>query len=201
MTPLAPSALSTHLRERWNVIPAASVQPQLWPDGLGLTRVLARHLGWRLSVTEIDGRIAFPAVREIDRLLMVGGTQPLALQIEGGMVHLLPGQAVSFAGEDRVIAIAEHAEVVYVSTQRSLARARLSISTHDGPFQVPAGEDGFSMLLAGDAQLGAHTLHAPTAFLPSAQPRQLQSRSAVIATVQIAPRPPVFGERERDGLF
>lgn len=113
------SATDPAIIRPWDVL------PEPWVNGLGETRVLAVLPSWRISIAEIEGRARFSAYPEMDRLLIPLDGAGVTLEIEGHQQHVGQYAAITFRGEDRVVAVAAEprVRVVNVMTRRSDVRA------------------------------------------------------------------------------
>lgn len=164
-----------------DVVAPGSVVAEPWSNGVGITRVLARRLGWRLSVADIRGAHRFSHFPGLDRLLLVAGDQPLGLTIDGQAHRLDPGQGVEFAGEARVVPAptALGATVVNLITSRALTTTRWALAAFDGSRPVRADETSVVVVLTGDVRYNGVLLPHGTAFLPSERPRTVTGRGVL----------------------
>lgn len=173
------------------IVSPGSVVAEPWANGLGITRVLARRLAWRLSLAEIRGRSVFSTFPDTDRLLVLAGDQQLTLAIDGAVHRLDPGDMVRFPGEARVIPTPTSAGalVVNLMTPRVLARGESRIAHVDGSLQIPADDVEPAVVLTTGLSLEGERLPVGTALLPgAAATRRLEGRG-VVARFSIHPVP------------
>ncbi|MDN3310741.1 HutD family protein [Microbacterium oryzae] len=176
-------------REGPAIVRLCDVAPEAWSNGLGLTRVLVSRPAWRLSVAEIAGRAPFSALPGLDRVLIPLSDEGLVLDIEGE-VHRVPRHtAISFRGENRVVAEAEGraVRVFNVMVWRSAAR----VETVVGPTPPLDGASAVAVL-SGSAAHGSGPVSAPAVILPAdgggtASCRPLSSET-VLAAIRVTGR-------------
>ncbi|MFI8595347.1 HutD family protein [Microbacterium sp. NPDC078428] len=172
----------------WDVVTPASVVAEPWANGMGVTRVLARRLAWRLSLAEIRGRSVFSNFPGVDRLLVLAGDQPLTLMIDSVRHRLVPGDVVRFPGEARVIPapMSAGALVVNLMTPRAFSRGDAETVRFSGSFRVAADDPRPVVVLSGYPALAGARLPVGAALLPSVTDRDLEG-DAVIARLSIHP--------------
>ncbi|WP_345799910.1 HutD family protein [Microbacterium sp. AZCO] len=169
-----------------DVVTPADAAPESWANGLGVTRVLAKRLAWRLSVAELRGRMPFSRFDGIDRVLIPLSAPSLALTLDGTEQRVTRERGIRFRGESRAIATADRGgtSVVNVMVKRALAVPTYRISVHRGTVAVdPAAT--VTVLLAGRATLDELPLPPGSALLQSTRPRRIECESAVIARFHI----------------
>ncbi|GAA4197604.1 hypothetical protein GCM10022219_25800 [Microbacterium oryzae] len=169
------------------IVRLSDVAPEPWANGLGITRVLVRRPAWRLSVADIAGRAPFSALPGLDRVLIPLSEEGLVLDIEGEVHRVARHAAISFRGEDRVVAEAEgrDARVLNVMVRRSAAR----IETEVGAMPPLEGAAAVAVL-SGAAALASQPVSAPAVILPdggAAACRPL-SPATILAAIRISPR-------------
>lgn len=170
------------------IVSAASVAPEPWANGLGVTRVLTERLAWRLSIAEIRGRMPFSSLPGIDRMLIPLDRSELTLGIEGVPHRVTRGRGIRFAGEDRVVpsTSGRPASVVNIMVRRALAELTCRIERADGFVPIPPARAA-TVVLEGTAWFDDIPLYAGTALLASSHPRSIRCDGALLAIVEIGP--------------
>jgi len=171
-----------------DVVTPADAAPESWANGLGVTRVLAKRLAWRLSLAELRGRMPFSRLSGMDRVLIPLSTPTLALNIDGAEHRVTRERGIRFPGEARVIATAERGgvTVVNVMVKRGLAMPSYRIGLHRGAVHVDP-EATLTVLLAGTATVDDLPLPPGSALLQSPRHRRILCESALIARFDISP--------------
>ncbi|MER7797308.1 HutD family protein [Microbacterium sp. NPDC096154] len=175
-----------------DIVTPGSVVPEPWANGRGVTRVLARRLGWRLSIAEIRGTAAFSIFPGVDRLLIVLGDQPLTLAIDGDVRRLAPGDAVTFAGEARVVPTptSAGARVANLMTPRAMAAPRVHRIAVRGRRRIEPAPSTAVVVLSGAVEHEGTALPPGTALLPSEHERELTG-AGMLAALTVIPAPVV----------
>lgn len=171
-----------------DVVTPADASPESWANGLGVTRVLAKRLAWRLSVAELRGRMPFSRLDGIDRVLIPLSAPTLALTLDGGEQRVTRERGIRFPGESRVTATADRGgvSVVNVMVKRGLAVADYRIGVLRGVVTVdPAAT--ITVLLAGRATVDELPLPPGSALLQSPRERRIVCESALVARFDIRP--------------
>lgn len=172
-----------------DIVSPADVSPEPWANGLGTTRVLAKRLGWRLSMAEIRGRMPFSALPGMDRILVPLSVPSLGLTIEGETRRATRTEGIRFAGEARVVPFSTGGtvSVINLMLHRGLAQASWSITTHRG--SVEASTTAATVLLSGRASVDGLPLAPGSALLPTARARTLVCDDALVARFDIVAAP------------
>lgn len=171
-----------------DVVTPADASPESWANGLGVTRVLARRLAWRLSIAELRGRMPFSALPGIDRVLIPLSAPTVTLAVDGIERRVTRERGIRFRGEARVVATADRGgvSVMNLMVKRGLAEPAYRIAVHRGSVEVDPATS-LTVLLAGAATVDALPLPPGSALLQSARPRRIVCESALIATFDILP--------------
>lgn len=169
-----------------DVIVPADVPPELWANGLGITRVMARRLAWRLSIAEIRGRMRFSSMPGIDRVLIPLGEATLPLNIDGTWHQVEPGRGIRFAGESRVLPSAggRAVSVVNMMVRRAMAEVAWRVESHRGAVHVPAATAA-TVVLSATPATGGLALPPGTTLLPAARSRSLLCDEALVARFDV----------------
>lgn len=170
-----------------DLITPADVSPESWANGLGVTRVLAKRLGWRLSIAELRGRTPFSAFPGMDRVL-IPLSEAVVLEIDGVEHRVTRESGIRFAGEAPVSAIGgrDSVSVVNLVVRRGLAEPAYRIAEHIGEFRIdPAAT--FTVLLAGEATLDALPLPPGSVLLPSPRERVIRCHTALAVRFDLTP--------------
>lgn len=171
-----------------DVITPSDAASESWANGLGVTRVLAKRLAWRLSIAELRGRMPFSRLAGLDRVLIPLSAPGVALTIAGVEKRVTREHGIRFPGEARVVATADRGgvSVVNVMVKRSLAVPTYRIELRRGAVPVdPAAT--LTVLLAGTATVDDLPLPPGSALLQSPRPRRIVCESALIARFDIIP--------------
>jgi len=179
--------MSTDLSAGLDVITPNDAASESWANGLGVTRVLAKTLAWRLSIAELRGRMPFSQLDGIDRVLIPLNRSTVRLTIDGVEHQVSGDQGIRFAGEARVVATADRGgiSVVNLMVNRGLATATCRIRRHRG--RVPVSPlTTATVLLFGTARVDDLPLPPGSALLQSARDRSILCDSALIAQFDIA---------------
>ncbi|WP_438854833.1 HutD family protein [Agromyces sp. M3QZ16-3] len=169
-----------------DVVVPSDVTAELWANGLGITRVMARRLAWRLSIAEIRGRMRFSSLPGVDRVLIPLGDHPLPLNIDGRWHHVEPGHGVRFAGESRVLPSTggRAVSVVNLMVRRGLADVSWHVSSHRGFIPVPPSAAA-AVVLSATTATGGLALPAGTTLLPATHSRSVACAEALVARFDI----------------
>lgn len=176
-----PSALA-----ELDVITPADAAPESWANGLGVTRVLAKRLAWRLSIAELRGRMPFSSLAGVDRVLIPLSAPAVALVVDGVERRVTRERGIRFPGEARVVATADRGgvSVVNLMVKRGLASPAYRIGVHRGVVPVdPAAT--LTVLLAGAATVDDLPLPPGSALLQSPRERRIRCESALIARFDV----------------
>jgi environmental stress-induced protein Ves len=180
------------------IIRPSDIEPELWVNGRGATRVMAERTAWRISIAEIEGRMPFSFFPGMERVLVPLSAGGVGLEIEDERSWILAHSAVSFRGEDRVIGQAgrERTTVVNVMTRRSIARLDCEIrrGTDTGAENVEGveavhagldieGVDAF-VVLDGHVSVGAGWLPQGTVILPEGKPCTVSMEAGTVALLR-----------------
>ncbi|WP_426324008.1 HutD family protein [Microbacterium sp. E-13] len=171
-----------------DVVTPADAAAESWANGLGVTRVLAKRLAWRLSIAELRGRMPFSRLSGLDRVLIPLSAPSVALIIDGVEQRVTRESGIRFPGEARVTATADRGgvSVVNVMVKRGLAAPMYRIGLHRGSVPVdPAAT--LTVLLAGTATVDDLPLPPGSALLQSLRPRRIVCESALLARFDILP--------------
>jgi environmental stress-induced protein Ves len=171
-----------------DVVTPADSAAESWANGLGVTRVLAKRLAWRLSIAELRGRMPFSAFPGVDRLLIPLSAPTVDLTVDGVERRVTREQGIRFRGESRVVATADRGgvSVVNLMVKRGLAAPAYRIETRRGVVRVdPAAT--VTVLLAGAATVDDLPLPPGSALLQSPRERLIRCESALIARFDLSP--------------
>ena len=170
-----------------DVVTPNDARSESWANGLGVTRVLAKTLAWRLSIAELRGRMPFSQLSGTDRILIPLSRETVTLTIEGVEHRVSRDKGIRFPGESRVIAAADRGgvSVVNLMVKRNLAEATCHIRAYRERVPVSASAT-LTMLLAGRATLDGLPLPPGSALLQASRPRSILCESAAIARFDIA---------------
>jgi environmental stress-induced protein Ves len=171
-----------------DVVTPADAAAESWANGLGVTRVLAKRLAWRLSIAELRGRMPFSRLSGLDRVLIPLSAPGVALTVDGVEQRVKRERGIRFRGEARVIATADRGgvSVVNLMVKRGLAVPTYRIGLHRGSVPVdPAAT--LTVLLAGTASVDGLPLPPGSALLQSPRPRRIVCESALVARFDIFP--------------
>ncbi|WP_374977151.1 HutD family protein [Microbacterium trichothecenolyticum] len=171
-----------------DVVTPADASAESWANGLGVTRVLAKRLAWRLSIAELRGRMPFSAFPGIDRVLIPLSAPTVALAVDGVERRVTRERGIRFRGEARVVATADRGgvSVVNLMVKRGLAEPAYRIELHRGPVRVdPAAT--LTVLLAGAATVDDLPLPPGSALLQSPRERRIVCEAALIARFDLTP--------------
>lgn len=171
-----------------DLIVPADVTPELWANGLGITRVMARRLAWRLSIADVRGRMRFSPLPGIDRVLIPLGDAALQLNVDGVWHRVEPRRGIRFAGESRVLPSTSGRSVAVVNmmVRRGLADVAWRIDSHRGALPVPASVAA-TVVLSAKPATGGRALPPGTTLLPAARDRSLACNEALVVQFHIAP--------------
>ena len=179
--------MSIDLRAELDVITPQDATSESWANGLGVTRVLAKTLAWRLSIAELRGRMPFSQFPGVDRVLIPLRNSTVRLTIDGVEHQVTANEGIRFAGEARVVASADRGgvSVVNLMVNRGLATATCHIRGHRG--RVPISPlTTATVLLSGAARVDNLPLPPGSALLQTARPRSILCDSALVAQFDIA---------------
>ena len=171
-----------------DVVTPADASPESWANGLGVTRVLAKRLAWRLSIAELRGRMPFSAFPGIDRVLIPLSAPTVTLAVDGVERRVTRERGIRFRGEARVVATADRGgvSVVNLMVKRGLAEPAYRVELHRGTVLVdPAAT--LTVLLAGAATVDDLPLPPGSALLQSPRERRIRCESALIARFDLTP--------------
>lgn len=169
------------------IVRPSDVAPQPWANGLGVTRVLAARPGWRISLAEIEGRMPFPPFLGADRLLIPLSPPGVTLEINGLSTRVPQHSAITFRGEDHVVADADsgRVSVVNLMARRSSGRMQWAIRRVSGAI----AESGDAIVvLAGQVEVRGETVSAGSVIRTGARPVALSSADASIAVMRVRER-------------
>lgn len=171
-----------------DVITPADASAESWANGLGVTRVLAKRLVWRLSIAELRGRMPFSAFPGIDRVLIPLSAPTVALAVDGVERRVTRERGIRFRGEARVVATADRGgvSVVNLMVKRGLAEPAYRVERHRGTVRVDPGAT-LTVLLAGAATVDGLPLPPGSALLQSPRERRIACESALIARFDLTP--------------
>jgi len=171
-----------------DVVTPRDAKSESWANGLGVTRVLAKTLAWRLSIAELRGRMPFSQLGGMDRILIPLSSQPLRLTIDGIEHQVSRDEGIRFRGESRVVASVDRGgvSVVNLMVRRTLAEAACDIRAHRDRVPVSPSTT-VTVLLSGSATVDDLPLPPGSALLQTARPRSILCESALIARFEIAP--------------
>ncbi|MBW9110719.1 HutD family protein [Microbacterium ureisolvens] len=171
-----------------DVVTPTDASPESWANGLGVTRVLAKRLAWRLSIAELRGRMPFSAFPGIDRVLIPLSAATLALTVDGVERRVTRERGIRFRGEARVVATADRGgvSVVNLMVKRGLAEPTYRVELHHGTVRVdPAAT--LTVLLAGTATVDDLPLPPGSALLQGPRERRISCDRALIARFDLSP--------------
>lgn len=171
-----------------DVITPNDASPESWANGLGVTRVLAKRLGWRLSIAELRGRMPFSQPPGIDRVLIPLSRPTVSLTIDGVEHRVSRSEGIRFPGEARVVAPADRGgvSVVNLMVNRQLADAAYHIREYRE--RVPVSPSAtVTVLLSGAATVDGLPLPPGSALLQAARGRSIVCEAALVARFDIAP--------------
>ena len=171
-----------------DVVTPQDAKSESWANGLGVTRVLAKTLAWRLSIAELRGRMPFSQLGGMARILIPLSPQPLRLTIDGIEHQVTRDEGIRFRGESRVIASVDRGgvSVMNLMVKRTLAEAACHIRAYRN--RVPVSPSAtMTVLLAGSATVDDLPLPPGSALLQAARPRSILCESALVARFDIAP--------------
>ncbi|WP_243073931.1 HutD family protein [Microbacterium sp. SS28] len=171
-----------------DVVTPADAAPESWANGLGVTRVLAKRLAWRLSIAELRGRMPFSRLEGVERVLIPLSASPLTLTVDGVEHRVERERGIRFPGEARVVASADRGgvSVVNVMVKRGLAVPAYRIDVRRGAVPIDPNTT-LTVLLAGAATVDDLPLPPGSALLQSTRPRRILCESALIARFRIVP--------------
>jgi len=171
-----------------DVITPADVAPEPWANGLGVTRVLAKRLAWRLSIAELRGRMPFSSLSGVDRVLIPLNAPAVALVVDGVERRVTRERGIRFPGEARVVATTDRGgvSVVNLMVKRGLASPTYRIGVQHGVVPVdPAAT--LTVLLTGTATVDDLPLPVGSVLLQGTRNRRIHCESALIARFNVAP--------------
>lgn len=171
-----------------DVVTPADAAAESWANGLGVTRVLAKRLAWRLSIAELRGRMPFSAFPGIDRVLIPLSAPTVALAVDGVERRVTRERGIRFPGEARVVATADRGgvSVVNLMVKRGLAEPAYRVAMVHGTVRVdPAAT--LTVLLAGAATVDDLPLPPGSALLQSPRERHIRCESALLARFDLTP--------------
>ncbi|MGN6220804.1 MAG: HutD family protein [Microbacterium sp.] len=171
-----------------DVVTPADSTAESWANGLGVTRVLAKRLAWRLSIAELRGRMPFSAFPGVDRLLIPLSARTVDLTVDGIERRVTREQGIGFGGESRVVATTDRGgvSVVNLMVKRGLAAPAYRIELRRGAVRVdPAAT--VTVLLAGAATVDDLPLPPGSALLQGPRERFIRCESALIARFELSP--------------
>ena len=121
-------------RTESTVMRPGDVAIEPWRNGKGVTRVMAMHPAWRISLAEIDGPATFSTFPGFDRVLIPLDGRGLDLELNGVVRRVEPRVGIAFRGEDRVSADPDEGPVTVVNFMvcRSLVGAGWTVSIETG---------------------------------------------------------------------
>ena len=161
-----------------DVVTPADASPESWANGLGVTRVLAKRLAWRLSIAELRGRMPFSAFPGIDRVLIPLSAPTVTLAVDGVERRVTRERGIRFRGEARVVATADRGgvSVVNLLVKRGLAEPAYRVELHRGMVRVDP-----------TATLDGLPLPPGSALLQSPRERRIVCESALVARFHLLP--------------
>ncbi|MEV8273039.1 HutD family protein [Microbacterium sp. NPDC077184] len=189
--PVAPMARTpTRMRDLADadVVTPAEAVPESWANGLGVTRVLATRLAWRLSIADLRGRMSFSSYPGVERVLIPLSAPSVVLTVDGVDHRVTRERGIRFAGEARVVASAERGglSVLNLMVKRGLAAPTYRIDRVRGGTVVDTSTT-LAVLLEGTATVDGLPLPPGSALLPGTRSRSIVCESALLARFDIVP--------------
>ncbi|WP_433585416.1 HutD family protein [Microbacterium hydrocarbonoxydans] len=166
------------------IVRPADVAPQPWANGRGTTRVLAARPGWRISVAEIEGRMPFSPFLGADRLLIPLTPGGLALEINGSTARVPQYSAITFRGEDHVLADtgSARASVVNLMARRSSGRMQWAIHRVSGAIREEADA---IVVLGGRVEVRGEAVPPGAVIRPGPRSLAVSPTEGVIAVMRV----------------
>src|SRR5262245_57575582 len=140
------------------VVRFADCEPELWANGAGLTRVVAKgringtsnDFDWRLSVADVAASCSFSALPGVDRIITLADGPGLLLKVNDEEFELAPFRPLRFAGEaDTSCQVVEPTRDFNVMTRRDTCSATVSIRVGSGMLAAPMNSVSYVVALKG----------------------------------------------------
>lgn len=172
---------------RGGVVLPGGVPAEPWCNGHGITRVLRRGEGWRVSIAEITRNAPFSTFAGVDRILAPMGDEGLRLVVDGMSRTVAPGGHLVFAGESEVRAedVRRPGHVLNVMVDRTAVRCAYRAVTPGALPLAPADAELILVVLSGSARLGSQSLPPGSLVVDRPLFDRLQTGSARTALLSL----------------